>query len=247
MTGHRIFQPLLLKEGLKSKKISPELVEFGNIQMWQKTSYEQRLPSTSEASSSTPRPSDISRPTSAYQGSSTMSLATLSMLSNMSAVHTHQIFLGPSSNGIEIWRPEPPLLVSFLRATHWDFFSFLIIELDERMKINPTSCDYRNAKKRCNASVLHRSKKPLLARRFYATDGLNGWNLAVIGNYWSPTGASPVHVKDMYLPVNFRTESEKTKFNSEVAKLVQIFTSRMKDYEDDLQRVRTTYIATHNS
>lgn len=161
----------------------------------------------------------------------------------MSAAHTQQISLGSTRMGIELTQPEPPLLVLFLKLSDTGQLSFLVIELDDRTKIEPNSCDCRSTKKSCAISVLERSGTPLLARRFYARNGLNSWNLAAIGEHWSSAESESVPVQQMYwLRIAFKNEMERVKFNTNVADLVRIYAGRMEDYRKDLKLVRGTQI-----
>lgn len=144
---------------------------------------------------------------------------------------------------IELTQPEPPLIVLFLKQPDTGQLSFLVVELDERTKIQPNSCDCRSTKKACAISVLERSGTPLLARRFYARNGLNSWNLAAIGEHWASSESNSVRVRDMFwLRVAFQSEAERIKFNNNVADLVRIFAGRMEDYRKDLKLVKGTHI-----
>lgn len=146
-------------------------------------------------------------------------------------------------------RPEPPLLVLFLKVPETGYLSFLVIELDERTKVEPNSCECRSSKKTCTTSVLERSSgTPLFARRFYAGNELNRWNLAAIGEHWTSSKSDAVQVRNMYwLRIAFRNEAERIKFNSNVADLVRIYTARMEDYRNDLKAVRGVHIVSRAS
>jgi hypothetical protein len=165
-----------------------------------------------------------------------------STLGTMSSAHAHQVTLGPSATGIQLREPEPYLLVLFLREMEHGLLSFLVVELDEDTHVNPIACEC-GLKKACNASVLERGGKPLLARRFYARAGLNSWNLAALGERWPVGENGAVVVKDMYwLRITFRKESERVKFNRHVEEVVGMFSSRMEEYKRDLIRFRRTHI-----
>jgi hypothetical protein len=224
-----------------SRKSPTDLIEIGNLQLWQKTVFETLTTSNNS--------SDDSRCTSGGSSStypsSNVSLSASSIISSMSSAHTQQISLGSSHTAIELKQPEPARLVLFLKQRDTGQLSFLMIELDERTKIEVNSCDCRSAKKTCSISVLERSGTPLFARRYYARGGLNSWNLAAIGEHWSESGSEAVKVRDMYwLRIGFKTEEERIKFNSNIADLVRMFTARMDDYRKDLKYVRGTQILT---
>jgi hypothetical protein len=225
-----------------TRKSSTNLVEVGDIQLWQKSPFERSQSRSNDRGDPDRRPSGASSP---YPSSSNMSISASSIISSMSNAHTQQISLGSSRTAIELKQPEPPLLVMFLKHKDTGQLSFLVIQLDERTKVEPNSCDCRSAKKACAISVLERSGTPLLARRFYARSGLNSWNLAAIGEHWSSSDSDAVNVRDMYwLRIGFTSEAERIKFNSNVADLVRIFTARMEDFRQDLKLVRRTQILT---
>jgi hypothetical protein len=174
-----------------------------------------------------------------------MSLSASSIISSMSLAHTQQISLDSSRTAIELKQPEAPRLVLFLKHSDSGQLSFLVIELDERTKVEANSCDCRSAKRTCSISVLERSGAPMLARRYYATSGLNSWNLAALGEHWSTNDAHGISVRDMYwLRLAFPGEDERVKFNSNVADLTRIFAARMADFRKDLDLVRRTQILT---
>ncbi|CAO2652591.1 Nn.00g008740.m01.CDS01 [Neocucurbitaria sp. VM-36] len=224
----------------RSRRTPSVLTEVGNLQLWQKAPYERSHSTRNERYDSGRSGSDASSP-DPYSSSKSFSAA--SIISTMSGAHTQQISLGSSRMGIELTQPEPPLIVLFLRQPDTAQLSFLVIELDERTKIEPNSCDCRSTKKACAISVLERSGTPLLARRFYASNGLNSWNLAAIGEHWSSSDSKSVQVQNMYwLRVAFKSESERVKFNSNVTDLVRIFAGRMEDYQKDLKLVKGTHI-----
>jgi hypothetical protein len=233
------------KEKLMSKRKSSDMFEYGNLQLWQKASFEKHPPVADENLPSGRQQSDTPSPAGGPTPGSSMSLSAPSIISNMSAAHTQQISLGSTLVGIELRQPTPPLLVLFLKHRDLNLLSFLIIELDERTKVNPRSCDCRSSKKTCAVSVLERSGEPLLARRFYSTGGLNGWNLAAVGQNWSLSEPGSVQVQNMYwLRISFNNENDRVKFNSNITDLVRIFTGRMVDYQKDLKMVKTTNIIT---
>ncbi|KAH7389906.1 hypothetical protein BKA66DRAFT_440175 [Pyrenochaeta sp. MPI-SDFR-AT-0127] len=233
------------KKGPKPCKKPSVLVEYGNLQLWQKIPYERSHPTRSEHSNPSGSGSGSSSPDP--YGSS-RSFSALSIVSTMSSAHTQRISLGTSRMGIELTQPEPPLLVLLLKQSGTGQLSFLVVELDERTKIESKSCDCRSPKKACAISVLERSGSPLLARRFYAKNGLNSWNLAAIGEHWSSTEANSVQVHNMYwLRLAFSSENERVKFNSNVADLVRIFAGRMEDFQKDLTLVRGTHIISQSA
>jgi hypothetical protein len=220
-----------------SRKPSSHLIEIGSLQLWQKAAFE---PVRTKANVL----SDTDRVIGDTPNSrSSISLSTSSFISSMSGVHTQLISLGSSRRAIELKQPDPPRLVLFLKHEKTGQLSFLTIELDERTKIEANSCDCRNFKKACSISVLERSGTPLLAHRFYARNGLNSWNLAALGEYWSRIDADTVRVREMYwLRVSFKTEEERIEFNRNVADLVRIYAARLDDYRKDLRLVRGTQI-----
>jgi hypothetical protein len=224
-----------------SRKPATDLLEIGNLQLWQKTAFERGSSRDVKGDDPTRRPSGAS----IAHTSSSISLSTSSIISSMSLAHTQPISLGSSRTAIQLKQPEPPRLVLFLKQLDSGQLSFLVIELDERTKVEPNSCDCRSAKRTCSISVLERSGSPLLARRYYATGGLNSWNLAAIGENWSTSDANAVKVRDMYwLRLGFSSEEERVKFNSNVADLTRIFAARMVDFRKDLDVVRRTQILT---
>ncbi|KAH7077648.1 hypothetical protein BKA63DRAFT_269269 [Paraphoma chrysanthemicola] len=225
-----------------SRRPSSSMIEIGNLQLWQKAAYEKCQNRTAGDGDRDSRTSGASSP---YPSSSHISIGASSIMSSMSAAHTQQISLGSAHTAIELTQPEPPLLVLFLKHPDAGQLSFLVIELDERTRIEPNSCDCRSTKRTCSVSVLERSGTPLLARRYYARNGLNSWNLAAIGEHWSRTESEAVHVRDMFwLRISFLNEDERRKFNDNVADLVRMFTARMDDYRKDLKAVRGTHIIT---
>ncbi|KAF2272401.1 uncharacterized protein EI97DRAFT_484086 [Westerdykella ornata] len=165
-----------------SRRPPKELCEFGNIQMWQKVSFE----STSALKDK--KPSDHTRRVSELSGHTARpsigSSMSFSSAGSMSSAHMHQVTVGSSGVGIQLTEPEPPRLVLFLKEKEQGLLSFLAIELDERTFVNPFSCECGSRGKTCTVSVIERSEKPLLARRYYAREGLNSWNLAALGEYW---------------------------------------------------------------
>ncbi|KAF1844355.1 uncharacterized protein K460DRAFT_357965 [Cucurbitaria berberidis CBS 394.84] len=230
------------------RRTPPVLAEVGNLQLWQKVPYERRRSTRDERYEPGRSGSDTSSPDPS-SSSSSKSLSAPSIISTMSGAHTHQISLGSSRNAIELTQPAPPLLVLFLKpSAATDPLSFLVIELDERTKIEPNSCDCRSSTKRsCAISVLERARNtPLLARRFYARNGLKSWNLAAVGEHWAEAqspGEKSVVVRDMYwLGIAFQSEAERVGFNANVADLVRMFAARMEDYQKDLKTVRGTHI-----
>lgn len=224
-----------------SRKATTDLLEIGNLQLWQKTTFKRHPCRDDNCDDPSGRPSGAS---SAYPSSNT-SLSTSSIISSMSLAHTQQISLSSSRTAIELKQPEPPRLVLFLKQLDSGQLSFLVVELDERTKVEPNSCDCRSARRACSISVLERSGTPLVARRYYATSGLNSWNLAAIGENWSESDANTVKVRDMYwLRLGFSSEEERVKFNSNVADLTRIFAARMDDFRKDLDVVRRTQILT---
>jgi hypothetical protein len=225
-----------------SRKSSTDLVEVGDIQLWQKSPFERTQTISNDGGDPDRRPSGTSSP---YPSSSNMSISASSIISSMSNAHTQQISLGSSRTAIELKHPEPPLLVLFLKHKDTGQLSFLVIQLDERTKVEKNSCDCRSMKKACAISVLERSGTPLLARRFYARSGLNSWNLAAIGEHWSSSDSDAINVRDMFwLRMGFKSEAERIKFNNNVADLVRIFTARMEDFRHDLKFVRRKQIIT---
>ncbi|KAH7402309.1 hypothetical protein DE146DRAFT_735536 [Phaeosphaeria sp. MPI-PUGE-AT-0046c] len=234
--------PHTKKKGVSwSRKPATDLLEIGNVQLWQKTTFERHSSPNANSNDPNRRPSGAS----SANPSSSVSLSTSSIVSSMSLAHTQQISLGSSRTAIELKQPEPPRLVLFLKHLESGQLSFLVVELDERTKVEPNSCGCRSSKKTCSISVLERSGTPLLARRYYATSGLNSWNVAAIGEYWSTSDANAVKVRDMYwLRLGFSSEEERVKFNSNVADLTRIFAARMVDFRKDLDVVRRTQILT---
>jgi hypothetical protein len=225
--------------GKKSKKTPKELLEFGNLQMWQKVPFDNASTASDRLSDTARRASGLSSGTGIKSIGSSMSF---SSIGSMSTAHMQQVTVG-SSVGIQLQEPEPPYLVLFLKEKEQGLLSFLMVELDEYTHINTFSCNCASARKPCTISVLERSKKPLLARRFYAREGLNSWNLAALGEHWASTLNGAIQVQNMYwLRINFRQESERVKFGVDLERLVTIFKGRMDDYRKDLDRVRRTSI-----
>jgi hypothetical protein len=166
----------------------------------------------------------------------------------MSSTHTQEISLGSTRKALELTRPKPPLLVLFLKQSDTAQLSFPVIELDERMKIEPSGCDCRSTKNKCAVSILERAGTALQARRFYARNGLNSWNLATIGEHWPLNRSDAIRVQEMYwIRLEFRDESECKKFGENVANLVRIFTVRMDDYQKDLKLIRGTHSITQSA
>jgi hypothetical protein len=228
-----------------SRKSASDIIEVGNLQLWQKVPYDRSQIGFDSDGDPNRGSSGASSP---YPASSRVSIGSSSILSSMSTAHTQQISLGSARTAIELTQPEPPLLVLFLKHPDAGQLSFLVIELDERTKIESNSCDCRNTKRKCAISVLERSGIPLLARRFYARNGLNSWNLAAIGEHWSSAESEAVQVRDMYwLRIAFQKEDERRRFNDNVADLVRMFTARMEDYRKDLRAVRETHIITQTA
>jgi hypothetical protein len=244
--------PTLYSRGKKAK-VSKELLEYGNLQLWQKTSFEK--PTEIDIKERDRRASVLSAgPASPTLRKSVGSSMSFSSLGTMSSAHAQPIAFGTAGTAFELKEPQPPLIVLFLKPNNEDaddLLSFLVVELDELTKINPLSCDCRKApKKLCTVSVIERfegrSKRPLLARRFYA-QGLNSWNLSAIGEHWPEAERRSVQTQEMYwLSLTFPSDPERAKFNDNVESLVRIFTGRMNDYRKDLRRVRGTHIMAHN-
>lgn len=234
------FPHLYIKGKSKHRKIPSDLIEDGNLQLWQRISYERSHRVPDGHCDLERRPSGASSP---YPYNSSLSFSASSIISNMSGAHTQQISLGFSRMAIQLTQPKPPLLVLYLKQPKIGQLSFLVIELDERTKIEPNSCNCRSFKKACAVSVLERSGTPLLARRFYAKSGLNSWNLAAIGEHWSSNNSESVQVQTMYwLRITFKSESERIKFNNNIADLIRIYSARMEDYQKDLKLIRGTHI-----
>jgi len=231
----------------RPSKTTDVLNEFGNIQLWQKASFEKRPASQHQYSRSSEDLLNSSETVSGAWSPEPLSertfTSTSSVMSNISSAHSQEISLGSAVRAVQLTQPEPPLLVVFLKQPDTGQLSFLAIELDERTKIEPKSCDCRSTKAGCTVSVLERSGTPLLARRFYAEKGLNSWNLAAVGAHWPSSDAGAVRVQDMYwLRLEFMNESERKKFHQNVADLVRIFSARMSDYQRDLRSVRGAHI-----
>lgn len=219
-----------------------ELIEIGNIQLWLKTPYERSngIPTPDEQGDTERRSSNASSPSPFNRR---MSLSAPSIMSTVSAGHTQQITLGSSQMAIELTQPSPPLLVLFLKQPDTGQLSFLVVELDECTKVEPNSCNCRSSREACAISVLERSGSPLLARRFYANNGLNSWNLAAIGENWSARESEAVHVQNMYwLRIGFESEAERIKFNNDVTTIIRLFTTRIAHYQRDLMLIRGTHI-----
>lgn len=231
----------------RPSKTTDVLTEIGNIQLWQKASFEKRPASQHQYSKSSEdlfnSPETVSGAWSPEPLSERTFTSTSSIMSNISSAHSQEISLGSAVRAVHLTQPELPLLVVFLKQPDTGQLSFLAIELDERTKIEPKSCDCRSTKASCTVSVLERSGTPLLTRRFYAEKGLNSWNLAAVGAHWSSSNAGAVRVRDMYwLRFEFPNDAERKKFHQNVADLVRIFSARMNDYQRDLRSVRGAHI-----
>ncbi|KAF2747234.1 hypothetical protein M011DRAFT_51959 [Sporormia fimetaria CBS 119925] len=233
--------PSIQVQGKKSKKMKNELYEFGHLQLWQKVPFEAGLTPSTSNEKPDKRASGVSyAPTTQRSIGSSMSFSTVG---TRSTAHARQVSFGLSGTGIQFNAPQPPCLVLFLKEREGGLLSFLVVELDELTHINPLSCACASSKKPCTVSVLERSRKPLLARRFYAREGLNSWNLAALGEYWPTANNGAVQVQNMYwLKINFRHESERVKFTKNIESLVKMFTFRMEDYRKDLSNIRGTHI-----
>jgi hypothetical protein len=160
----------------------------------------------------------------------------------MSSTHTQQISLGSTRKALELTRPEPPLLVLFLKQSDTAQLSFLVIELDERTKIEPNSCDCRSTK--TNVQSVYLNAQVRLCRLVT----LNSWNLGAIGEHWPLNHSDAIRVQEMcWLRLEFKDDSERKKLNENVAVLVRIFTARMDDYQKDFKLTRGTYIITQSA
>jgi len=115
-----------------SRRVPSNILEIGNLQLWQKVPYGGGYPVSDKQSVQDRENSGASSPQSLGNG---QSLSARSIMSSMSGAHTKHLSLGSSKTGIELTRPEPPLLVLFLKQTDMDQLSFLVIELDERTKV----------------------------------------------------------------------------------------------------------------
>lgn len=236
LTRGQEFPNIRKKNASWCRKPSTDLLEVGNLQLWQKTAFEKVSGLSCSNDDANRRPSGAS---------SSASFSASSIVSSMSLAHTKQISLGSSRTAIELKQPEPPRLVLFLKHPDSGQLSFLTIELDERTRVEANSCDCRSSKRSCSISVLERSGTPLLAHRYYATSGLNSWNLAAVGDHWSTSDTKAVKVKDMYwVRLDFPNEEERIKLNRNIIDLTRIFAARMDDFRRDLDVVRRTQILT---
>lgn len=230
------------RESLRKASV---LSEDGNLQFWQKSPFEKAAINQDIQHGPARSSSDTSSPTT--YGSRKWP-RTPSLMSSQSSVYTQTISQGSSYTAVDITRPEPPLLVLLLRVTKTGHMSFLVIELDERTKVEPNSCDCRSSKKTCTTSVLERSGTPLFARRFYAGKELNRWNLAAVGEYWTAKNSESVQVRDMYwLRIAFASDSERIKFNSNLTDLVRIYSARVGDYQEDLKAIKGVHIVSQDA
>ncbi|KAH8725896.1 hypothetical protein GQ44DRAFT_771842 [Phaeosphaeriaceae sp. PMI808] len=223
-----------------SRKTKTDIIEVGNIQLWQRSPYGKVQAESLMVGECDRRQSGTSSP---HSPSSRSLLSISSVATSMCSVHTQRISLGSSCTAIQVKQPEPPLLVLFLKHDESGQLSYLVIQLDERTKIEAKSCGCRGPKNQCTISVFERSDTPLIASRFYARSGLDSWNLAAIGEYWPSTNAGVIQVRDMYwLRIQFKSEDERISFNKNVFDLQRIFRARMEDFHIDLTIAKETHI-----
>ncbi|KAF2264190.1 hypothetical protein CC78DRAFT_568495 [Lojkania enalia] len=239
---------------------SEMVLERGNIQFWRKEDFQKPVPPSEDdkrpqslvdrRASLVPRAierrtSKTPTDTSVFSMSSHQTSSTSDYTKPFSSPDTKEISIGSSTVAYDIQEPRPSLLILFLQQTSTGLLSFLVIELDENTLINPQGCDCRNSNERCRVSVLERSGSPLLARRFYARNGLNSWNLAAIGDNFASPKSDYIRVQDMnWLEISFASGNEKAQFNQSVTNLVDLYTGRLIAYRRDLIGVRATHIVT---
>lgn len=228
-------------DGKKSrKKRKEQLVELGNIQMWQKSPFPEPTPSKEPRSDQGRRFSAISSPTAIKSIESSMSYSTLD---SSASAHVKSVSLGSTGTGLQFTQPDPPCLVLFLKECETGLLSFLVLDLDESTFVNPMSCDCGSKKKKCRTSVLERVKMPLLARRFYAREGLNSWNLTAAGEHWPAGESGAIRTQNMYwLRIDFPRESDLNDFNDKVSTLVRLYARKLAAYRAGLQTIRGTHI-----
>lgn len=118
------------------------------------------------------------RSSSLFSAQKTDSTSNTTLLSGSSITATVN---GPRGDGIELVRPEVPVLVIFTKCR--GKYAFLHIKLEYTVFINPKSCACKNPKRQCTRAVLESSKKPFVVQRLTAEhkeeQGLFSWDLGM--------------------------------------------------------------------
>jgi hypothetical protein len=127
---------------------------------------------------------NFSTTTSANVGKrKTPSVATnSSSLSRSTVTSVTTISTGCSSKAHLHSKPDKPLLVIFLKSRDSSAkLSLVAIQIDDRTAVERERCKCRTSNSQCRTSCVERKRSDLVARRWYADDGLSGWNLARLG------------------------------------------------------------------
>lgn len=150
---------------------------------------------------------------------------------------------GPHGNGVELFRPEVPVLVIFTICR--GKYTFLHVKLDPNIFINSQSCDCRNPRKACTRVILESNtkKKPFTVHRYSAKQehekGIYSWDLAL---FRSPRRQElkdlGVIEKMKTLEVAFATVTAKDEFIKELTELENVRTVEQNEYRKNFQQMR---------
>ncbi|KAL8953686.1 MAG: hypothetical protein Q9222_000470 [Ikaeria aurantiellina] len=174
-------------------------------------------------------------------GSDWRSLATsnTSLVSGSSITATVN---GPRGDGVELVRPEVPVLVIFTICK--GRYTFLHLKLEPTIFVNPKSCSCSKPKKQCRRVVLEdRNKKYLTLQKLSADReeqlGLFSWDLAMFRYPRRPEYGKVKTVDKMkYLDLEFSSISAKEEFIKELTQLENVRTVDYNNYEKYLQERR---------
>ncbi|KAL8715356.1 MAG: hypothetical protein Q9220_000689 [cf. Caloplaca sp. 1 TL-2023] len=158
-------------------------------------------------------------------GSDRRSLATsnTSLVSGSSITATVN---GPRGDGVELMRPEVPVLIIFTMCK--GRYTFLHLKLEPSIFVNPKSCSCSKPKKQCRRVVLEDKNKKFLTLQKLSADreeqlGLFSWDLATFRYPRRPEfGKVKTVDKTKYLDLEFSSVSAKEEFLKELIELENV-------------------------
>lgn len=142
--------------------------------------------------------------------------------------------------GLVLDKPENSMLVLFLQqdGKPSKSFSFLGLEIDENIYIEPAACDCRKPGNSCLRIVLQRSGgSPLLSHRFQAGTELDDWNLASLSKAQQKFLPEPKG-RLLWVAVDFATLQHKTRFEELFNQLKTLLVKQKSGYHKDLKNLQ---------
>ncbi|KAL8757214.1 MAG: hypothetical protein Q9184_004274 [Pyrenodesmia sp. 2 TL-2023] len=254
LTGYRIHHSMSDFSWCINGSKEPEDAGKGTLQLWQLKPLSTMLTQTkagaldrreSNLTTAATLPGDAAtvasgestnvRSRSDFSGSMKNSTSNTTVMSGSSITAT---VYGPRGDGIELVRPEVPVLVIFTKCR--GRYTFLHIKLEHNVFINPRSCPCRNPRKSCTRAVLESSKKPFVVQRLSADheeeQGLFSWDLAMFRYPRQPGFKQVKTVEKMkYLDLEFASVAAKDEFIKELAELENVRNVDLNNYETYLR------------